>query len=333
MKGNVVMLELTGEERKRVIAEFERYEEEESRFVDELKRLIDGNAYDHIKGHIEAFYDAWEEHKGITLLMEDIQAALSKQDEAVKPALLPIWRDFVNEKIGGFPIVETCTVLNGLKRDLMLLRLGDIIDYRIAKAMIQTYFESEKGRECLNDISVYMLHAGKSKIRRCKNTCNEAELYPLLYREALRQLEKTKIGKDYKDAAKGHLIQFMKEWENTRKDEAVKPQQVPQKRKGAPNKSNKDIRDCIQGEDKSLIERLKRLTLNTDGSRKRGNAFYLYIGVCVKEGWFVHRPTYGQIKAEFGDVGCQSGYNKYMSSKDWTEAEHKSIKNAIKAGE
>ena len=225
MKENVVMVELTGEERKRAIAEFERYEGEAARFIDELKRLIDGNAYDHIKGHIEAFYNAWEEHKGITLLLEDIQAALSKQDEAVKSALLPIWRDFVNEKIGGFPIVESCTVLNGLKRDLMLLRLGDIIDYRIAKAMIQTYFESEKGRECLNDISVYMLHVGKGKIRRCKNTCNEAELYPLLYREALRQLEKTKIGKEYKDAAKEHLVQFMKEWENARKDETVKPQQ------------------------------------------------------------------------------------------------------------
>ena len=89
MKGNVVMVELTGEERKRVIAEFERYEEEAARFIDKLKRLIEGNAYDHIKGHIEAFYDAWEEHKGITLLLEDIQAALSKQNETVKSALLP----------------------------------------------------------------------------------------------------------------------------------------------------------------------------------------------------------------------------------------------------
>lgn len=130
-------------------------------------------------------------------------------------------------------------------------------------------------------------------------------------------------------------LSVIKEWVRNKEIQlqvASEPQQEPQKRKGAPNKSNKDIRDCIQGEDKSLIERLKHLTLNTDGSRKRGNAFYLYIGVCVKEGWFVHRPTYGQIKAEFGDVGCQSGYNKYMSSKDWTEAEHKSIKNAIETG-
>lgn len=112
----------------------------------------------------------------------------------------------------------------------------------------------------------------------------------------------------------------------------ARPKQVPQKRKGAPNKSNKDIRDCIQGEDKSLIERLKHLTLNTDGSRKRGNAFYLYIGVCVKEGYML-KPTYGQIKAEFGNVGSQSGYNRYMSKQNWTEAEHISIKNAIEAGE
>lgn len=128
-------------------------------------------------------------------------------------------------------------------------------------------------------------------------------------------------------------LSVIKEWvrnKEIQQQATSEPQQMPQKRKGAPNKSNKDIRDCIQGEDKSIIERLKRLTLNTDGSRKRGNAFYLYIGVCVKEG-FMLKPTYGQIKAEFGDVGSQSGYNKYMSNQNWTEAEHISVKNAIEA--
>lgn len=229
MKGNVVMVELTGEERKRVIAEFERYEEEESRFVDELKRLIDGNSYDHIKGHIEAFYDAWEEHKGITLLMEDIQAALSRQDEAVKPALLPIWRDFVNEKIGGFPIVEECTVMEGLKQRLMLYKIGGV-SYFGARKHIQAYFQCERESERMNDSVAYML--GKENkdgfIKRFKNTTDEALLYPLLCQEALLELEEMRVSDNHKKRAKGHLERFMKEWENARKDEAVKPQQAPQ---------------------------------------------------------------------------------------------------------
>ena len=57
---------------------------------------------------------------------------------------------------------------------------------------------------------------------------------------------------------------------------------------------------------------------------------FIYISVYAsKKGMF--KPTYGQIKAEFGDVGSQSGYNKYMSNQNWTEAEHISVKNAIEA--
>lgn len=228
MKGNVVMVKLTGEERKRVIAEFERYEEEESRFVDELKRLIDGNAYDHIKEHIEAFYDAWEEHKGITLLLEDIQAALSKQDEAVKPALLPIWRDFINEKIGGFPIVEECTVMEGLKQRLMLYKIGGV-SYFGARKHIQAYFQCERESERMNDSFAYMLGKENKEgfVKRFKNTTDEALLYPLLYQEALLELEEMRVSDKHKKRAKGHLERFMKEWENARKDEDSEPQQVP----------------------------------------------------------------------------------------------------------
>lgn len=226
MKGNVVMVELTGEERKRVIAEFERYEEEKSRFVDELKRLIDGNSYGHIKEHIEAFYDAWEEHKGITLLMEDIQAALSKQDEAVKPALLPIWRDFVNEKIGGFPIVEECTVMEGLKQRLMLYKIGGV-SYFGARKHIQAYFQCERESERMNDSIAYMLGKENKEgfIKRFKNTTDEALLYPLLCQEALLELEEMKVSDKHKKRAKGHLERFMKEWENARKGETSEPQQ------------------------------------------------------------------------------------------------------------
>lgn len=229
MKENIVMVKLTGEERKRVIAEFERYEEEKTRFVDELKRLIDGNSYDHIKGHIEAFYDAWEEHKGITLLMEDIQAALSKQDEAVKPALLPIWRDFVNEKIGGFPIVEECTVMEGLKQRLMLYKIGGV-SYFGARKHIQAYFQCERESEHMNDSIAYMLGKENEEgfVKRFKNTTDEALLYPLLYQEALLELEEMRVSDKHKKLAKGHLERFMKEWENARKDETVKPQQASQ---------------------------------------------------------------------------------------------------------
>ena len=234
-----------------------------------------------------------------------------------------------NEKLGSFPIMEKCTVMDGLKQRLMLYKIGEVCYYE-AREHIQSYFQCERGVERMNEDIAYMIGKENEEgfIKRFKNTTDEALLYPLLYQEALLELEEMRVSDKHKKRAKGHLERFMKEWENAGKDEAVKPQQIPQKRKGAPNKSNKDIRDCIQGEDKSIIERLKCLTLNTDGSRKRGNAFYLYIGVCVKEGYML-KPPYGQIKAEFGDVGSQSGYNKYMSNQNWTEAEQISVKNAI----
>lgn len=137
-------------------------------------------------------------------------------------------------KAADYPIVETCTVQNGLKQRLMLFKLGYIEDYKVAKSMIRAYFESEKGTENTNEFGVWLVGKGKDKVKRFKNTNNEAELYPLLYRSALRQLGKTEIGKDYKRVVKGHLRQFFEEWENARKNEASESMQMPSKRKRGP---------------------------------------------------------------------------------------------------
>ena len=123
-------------------------------------------------------------------------------------------------------IKETCTVLNGLKQRLMLLKIG-CADYFEARIIIQEYFESERESERMNDSIAYMLGKENKEgfVKRFKNTTDEALLYPLLYQEALLELEEMRVSDKHKKRAKGHLERFMKEWENARKDEAVKPQQ------------------------------------------------------------------------------------------------------------
>ena len=131
-----------------------------------------------------------------------------------------------NEKFGSFPIMEKCTVMEGLKQRLMLYKIGEVCYYE-AREHIQSYFQCERGVERMNEDIAYMIGKENKEgfIKRFKNTTDEALLYPLLYQEALLELEEMRVSDKHKKRAKGHLERFMKEWENTRKDEAVKPQQ------------------------------------------------------------------------------------------------------------
>lgn len=88
-------------------------------------------------------------------------------------------------------------------------------------------------------------------------------------------------------------------------------------------KDNTLFESCILINDKEqLLEKLHKLI---DG--KKGKFVANVIKVCCDVGIIV-RPTYTQVRNEFGDIGDKSGYNKYISY-GYNDADGKSIKNAL----
>ena len=53
--------------------------------------------------------------------------------------------------------------------------------------------------------------------------------------------------------------------------------------------------------------------MHTISKGKRGKDFALIILACIKRGW-CYKPTYTQVKEEFGDIGSSTGYNRYLNN-------------------
>ena len=58
-------------------------------------------------------------------------------------------------------------------------------------------------------------------------------------------------------------------------------------------------------------EKLKKMHKVLAG--KKGKDFALLIWACTKKGW-CNKPTYTQAKEEFGDIGSDTGYNRYLNN-------------------
>ena len=44
-----------------------------------------------------------------------------------------------------------------------------------------------------------------------------------------------------------------------------------------------------------------------------GKDFALIIWACIEKGW-CNKPTYTQVRKEFGNIGSSTGYNRYLSN-------------------
>lgn len=73
-------------------------------------------------------------------------------------------------------------------------------------------------------------------------------------------------------------------------------------------------------------KKLKRLH-DIWGSRK-GKDAALIILTCMLTGW-MNKPTYTQVKDEFGDIGNKAGFNKYLSKTMHTDDEIDGVKAAL----
>lgn len=95
----------------------------------------------------------------------------------------------------------------------------------------------------------------------------------------------------------------------------------PKRERGRPKKQFKDI--MINDPDGTKLSRIHSVI---DG--KRGKDVALIILACIMKGW-TQKPTYRQVRDEFGDIGAYQGFNKYLTEKCFTDAEIKGAKASL----
>ena len=72
----------------------------------------------------------------------------------------------------------------------------------------------------------------------------------------------------------------------------------------------------------------KLQTIHTKICGKKGKDAALIILACIKKGWMT-RPTYTQVKNEFGDIGSKTGYNRYLNEQAFTKEELEGVINSL----
>ena len=96
--------------------------------------------------------------------------------------------------------------------------------------------------------------------------------------------------------------------------------ETPTRGKGRPKET---LQDKVIGGDTGFIKKLHTLI---DG--KKGKDFCLYIVASIKLGKLT-KPTYTQVKNEFGDIGNKSGFNRYLDERKFTQTELEGAMNQI----
>lgn len=95
--------------------------------------------------------------------------------------------------------------------------------------------------------------------------------------------------------------------------EPQQEQPKPTRGRGRPKETLKDkMIDDANGE--------KLQKTHTKMSGKKGKDAALIILACIKKGWMA-KPTYTQVRDEFGDIGSKTGYNKYLKESMFSKEE------------
>ena len=96
-------------------------------------------------------------------------------------------------------------------------------------------------------------------------------------------------------------------------DPAGPQERTDTRKRGRPKETLKNR--MINDSDGSKLERLHQLM-----EGKKGKDAALVIMVSVEKGWMT-KPTHTQVKNEFGDVGKQQGFTKYLRKECFTDEE------------
>lgn len=73
-------------------------------------------------------------------------------------------------------------------------------------------------------------------------------------------------------------------------------------------------------------EKLQEIHAKMNG--KKGKDAALIILACINKGWMM-KPTFTQVSNEFGDIGCKTGYNKYLNACNFTKEEIEGVKQSL----
>lgn len=93
-------------------------------------------------------------------------------------------------------------------------------------------------------------------------------------------------------------------------DQYYPPEQSKQEQNNEkPVKQDEDLTSCFLVQDDKKNELLKKLHSLIDG--KKGKSVAIVIHLCVELGLMSKKPTFGVLKAEFGNIGNASGFNSY----------------------
>lgn len=103
--------------------------------------------------------------------------------------------------------------------------------------------------------------------------------------------------------------------------EPQQEQTKPTRGKGRPKETLKDkMIDDADG------EKLQKIHSKLCG--KKGKDAALIILACIKKGW-ITKPTFTQVKNEFGDIGSKTGYNRYLNEQMFTREELEGAINTL----
>ena len=95
----------------------------------------------------------------------------------------------------------------------------------------------------------------------------------------------------------------------------------PARGKGRPKETLKD--KMINDADGSKLQKV-----HTVMNGKKGKDAALIVIACIKKGW-MSKPTFTQITEEFGDIGTQQGFTKYLYEKWFTKDEIEGAINSL----
>lgn len=102
--------------------------------------------------------------------------------------------------------------------------------------------------------------------------------------------------------------------------EQQEPQQTVEGQKEKPQRGRPTKPFASKMIDDADGEKLKKMHTILKG--KKGKDFALIIWACIKRGW-CNKPTYTQVKEEFGDIGSNTGYNRYLNNNTMFTPEEK----------
>ena len=123
----------------------------------------------------------------------------------------------------------------------------------------------------------------------------------------LQRTEREQLKKE-REGLYNEFLDMIKQPQNLNPEpqpQILNPEPYLKKRRCRPTKELKDM--MIDDEDGNKLQKIHNAMAG-----KKGKIAALIILACILKGWMA-KPTFTQVKNEFGDVGTQQGFTKYLN--------------------